>query len=89
MWKVLSGIWFALALGVIGVWVAHGTQTLTKDKVQVITKRVNPDFGVEEEIVEWKPTFLLGLDYTIPAVILCSGVGLVCTRIGARKKANT
>jgi hypothetical protein len=88
VWKILGGIWFMLALGVIGVWIAHGTQTFTKDKVQVVTKRVNPDFGVEEEVIEWKPQFRLGLDYTVPAVILCAGVGLVCTRIAARSKSS-
>ena len=84
VWKVLGGIWFAVALGVVGTWIAHGTQVLTKDKVQVVTKRVNPDFGIEEEIVEWKPQFKLGLDYGIPAIVLCAGVGFVCLRVGTR-----
>lgn len=84
MWKVLSGIWFVLAVGIIGVWIAHGSQMLTKDKVQVVTKRVNPTFGIEEEIVEWKPEFRLGLEYAAPSAALCLVVGIVCLRIASR-----
>jgi hypothetical protein len=84
VWKVLGGIWLMIMLGIVGVWIAHGTQVYTKDKVQVVTKRVNPDFGIEEEIVEWKPQFKLGLDYGIPAMVLCAGVGFVCFRVGTR-----
>jgi hypothetical protein len=90
VWKVLAGIWLMLTFGIAGVWIAHGTQVLTKDKVQVVTKRVNPDFGVEEQIVEWKPQFKLGLDYGIPAMVLCAGVGFVCFRVGTRiQQRNT
>jgi hypothetical protein len=84
VWKVLGGIWFLIALGVALTWIAHGTQVLTKDRVPVITKRLNSDFGIEEEIVEWKPQFKLGLDYGIPAMVLCAGVGFVCMRVGSR-----
>lgn len=86
VWKVIGGVWFVIALVIAGIWIAHGTQIFTKDKVQVVSKRINPDFGVEEEVVEWKPQFRLGLDYGIPAIILCAGVGFVCTRVGARSR---
>jgi hypothetical protein len=86
IWKALAGIWFALALGVVVLWFSHGTQTLTKDKVQIITKRMNPTFGVEEEIVEWKPQLRLGLDYGAPAFALFCGIGVVCVRIGKHRQ---
>lgn len=86
MWKVLAGVWFLLAGFIVGVWIAHGGQTLTKDKVQVVTKRVNPTFGTEEEIIEWKPQFRLGLEYGAPAAVLCVAVGVVCIRISRSRK---
>lgn len=86
MWKVLAGVWFILAGFIVGVWFAHGNQILTKDKVQVVTKRINPTFGVEEEIVEWKPQFRLGLEYGAPAAALCLAVGVICVRISRSQK---
>jgi hypothetical protein len=86
MWKVMATIWFLVAVGIVGVWVAQGAQILTKDKVQVVTKRVNPDFGVEEEIVEWKPQFRLGLEFGAPAAALCLAAGFVCLRVSRSRK---
>ncbi|MCU0424405.1 MAG: hypothetical protein MUF71_02140 [Candidatus Kapabacteria bacterium] len=88
MWKIVAGVWFILAVGIIGVWFAHGSQMLTKDKVQVVTKRINPTFGVEEEIVEWKPQFRLGLEYGAPAALLCAIVGVVCLRVARSKQQS-
>jgi hypothetical protein len=87
-WKVVASIWFLIAGFIIGTWLAHGAQILTKDKVQVVTKKVNPNFGVEEEIVEWKPQFRLGLEYGAPATILCLLVGGVCWRLGREKRPD-
>lgn len=86
MWKVLAGVWFILAGFIVSMWFAHGMQTFTKDKVQVVTKRINPTFGVEEEIIEWKPQFRLGLEYGAPAAALCLAVGVVCVRISRSQK---
>ena len=83
---MMATIWFLVAIGIVGVWFAHGSQMLTKDKVQVVTKRVNPDFGVEEEVVEWKPQFRLGLEYGAPAAILCFAAGFVCLRVSRSRK---
>jgi hypothetical protein len=87
-WKVVGSIWFLIAGFIVGTWLAHGAQVLTKDKVQVVTKKVNPNFGVEEEIVEWKPQFRLGLEYGAPATILCLLVGSVCWRLGGKKRTG-
>lgn len=86
MWKFLAGVWFIIAGFIVGVWFAHGTQILSKDKVQVVTKRINPTFGMEEEIIEWKPQFRLGLEYGAPSVALCLAVGVVCLRIARSQK---
>ncbi len=32
MWKVLASVWFILAGFIVGVWFAHGMQTVTKTK---------------------------------------------------------
>ena len=84
-WKFVGGIWFAIALGIGGAWFAHGMQMYTKDQERVVTKRINPDFGNEEQIVEWRPHFRLGLDFGAPAIALCCAVGVVAWRIGVKK----
>lgn len=66
-------------IGILVVWIIHGKQTFSKDKVQVVTKKMN-DFGIEDEYIEWKDEFRLGLDYAVPAVgvaLILGGVGLV------------
>ena len=81
VWKFLAAIWFALSIGIIGIWLAQGSNILTKDKVQIVSKRVNPTFGVEEEIIEWKQQFRLGLEYGAPSAVLCGFVGIICLRV--------
>jgi hypothetical protein len=85
MWKILAVIWFLLAMSVVVVWFAHGKHTFTKDKVQVVTKRVNPTFGVREEIVEWKPQFRMGLEYGVPAFVLFCGISFACWQVGKQR----
>jgi hypothetical protein len=75
VWKIIGSICFIAALSILGVWIAHGRHNVTKNKVQVVTKRINPDFGVEEELVEWKDEFHLGLDYSLPPMIGCVVIG--------------
>lgn len=87
-WKFLAGIWFLLTLSIVGIWIAHGTNILTKDKVQIVSKRLNPTFGVEEEVIEWKQQFRLGLDYGAPAAVLCGVVGIVCLRVAYARAEN-
>ncbi len=67
MWRTLALLSFVVALTIAGIWIAHGSQTLTKDKIQVVVKTKNPDFGTEEEHVEWKDGFRLGLDIAGPS----------------------
>ncbi len=73
LWKVLTGASLLAILVIMGVWFAHGQNNLSKDKVPMVVKKVNPIFGTEEESIEWKDEFRLGLDYALPA----SGAALV------------
>mgnify|MGYP000075330486 CR=1 FL=1 len=85
-WKSVSILCLLLIVPLVAVWLVQGRNIYTKDKVQVVTKRVNPTFGVEEEIIEWKPQFRLGLEYGAPAAALCLAVGVVCVRISRSQK---
>ncbi|MCS6807255.1 MAG: hypothetical protein RML40_00325 [Bacteroidota bacterium] len=84
IWKILAGVWLSIAIAIMSTWLAHGSHIFTKDKVQVVTKRLNPTFGVEEEIIEWQPQFRLGLEYAAPSAVLCVIVGIICLRIACR-----
>ena len=63
--KALAGLAFIAALGVVGVWFAHGQHMGTLTKKLVETKVVD-DFGDEEIKREWVETFELGLDFAGP-----------------------
>jgi hypothetical protein len=77
VWRIIAIVSAAITLAVAGVWVAHGGQTLTKNKVQVVVKTKNSDFGTEEEHIEWKDEFRLGVDIAGPVagVALLLGLG--------------
>jgi hypothetical protein len=77
MWKVLIALFAVIALAAMGTWAAHGSNILTKDKTQVVVKTVNPNFGTEEEHIEWKDEFRLGLDIAGPitGIALLGGLG--------------
>lgn len=73
MWKISVALCAATIAITIGIWIAHGSNIFTKDKVQVIVKTTNPDFGIEEEHIEWKDEFHLGLDIAGPV----GGIALI------------
>ncbi|MCX6155036.1 MAG: hypothetical protein NT007_12860 [Candidatus Kapabacteria bacterium] len=77
VWKYLSIAFIVIALSVGGVWVAHGTNIYTKDKVPVITK--DEMFGTES--TEWKPEFHLGLEFAGPIM----AASLIITFFSFRK----
>ena len=57
---------FVLALAIVGVWVSHGMHMATLTE-RLVEKTVIDDFGDEEIVQDWVPTFELGLDIAIPA----------------------
>ena len=59
----LGALLAALIVG--GVWVSHGMHMATLTE-KMVEKKVMDDFGDEEDIQEWVPTFELGLDIAIP-----------------------
>ncbi len=65
----------------LGVWLMHGQNIYSKDKIQTIVKTKNEIFGTEEEHIEWRDGFLLGLDYAVPV----AGVCLLVAGVGAWK----
>ena len=77
MWKACIALFAVIAIAAMGTCVAHGSNILTKDKTQVVVKTVNPNFGTEEEHIEWKDEFRLGLDIAGPitGVALLGGLG--------------
>ncbi|MCU0427558.1 MAG: hypothetical protein MUF71_18240 [Candidatus Kapabacteria bacterium] len=77
MGKIIIAACVVIAAIALGIWVSHGSNIYTKDKVQVVVKTVNPNFGTEEEHIEWKDEFHLGLDIAGPisGVALLSGLG--------------
>ena len=53
------------ALAVGGIWVSHGMLLATLTE-RMVEKTVVDDFGDEEVVQEWEPTFEVGLDLAIP-----------------------
>ncbi len=71
--KAAGLILIALSLAVGGLWLAHGGDLGTREKVPVTVKSVD-DFGDEVEKIEWKAAegypltgFHIGLDRAGPA----------------------
>jgi hypothetical protein len=85
VWRIVAVVCGVIVVVTLGVWVAHGRQTLTKNKVQEVVKTKNPDFGTEEEHIEWKDEFRLGLDIAGPtagsALLLCLGSVVMMRRL--------
>jgi hypothetical protein len=77
MWRILALVSFVVALTITGIWLAHGSQTLTKDKIKVVVRTKSPDFGTEEEHIEWRDGFRLGLDLAAPTAGIALVVGVV------------
>ncbi len=53
------------ALIVGGVWVSHGMLLATLTE-RMVEKTIVDDFGDEEVVQEWEPTFEMGLDLAVP-----------------------
>lgn len=85
MWRILALVSFVIALTITGIWLAHGSQTLTKDKIKVVVKTKNPDFGTEEEHIEWRDGFRLGLDVAAPTVGAALALGVASIMMMRRK----
>ena len=80
-----------LAFAVGGLWLSHGADLATREKVAVTVKTVD-DFGDEVETVEWQPAsgfpvtgFHVGLDYAGPGGGLLFGAGIVLIFLGRRR----
>lgn len=80
--KPLAFILILNGLGIGALWVAHGADLATREKVAVTTVTTD-DFGDEVETVEWKkPTdypitgFHIGFDYAAPAIAGLIGIGI-------------
>ena len=93
MWKLSIAVFAVIVIAALGVWITHGSNIFTKDKVQVVVKTTNPNFGTEEEHIEWKDEFHLGLDIAGPisGVALLGALGsfVMMRRQGLRTMKNS
>lgn len=80
----IIGVCVTGILVVGGMWLGHGRQNLTKDKVRVEKKVVDEIFGTETTTVEFQNAFFLGLDIAGPALAVC-GAGIVLSVYMLRK----
>lgn len=78
---------FFLALGVGGVWIAHGRHmaTLTEKPVEETT---TDEFGDPVKSIRWEKTFELGLDFAGPGAGGLVGLGALLLFLGRRKRPN-
>ncbi len=90
--KPLAFILILNGLGIGALWVAHGADLATREKVAVKTVSVD-DFGDEVETIEWKkPTdypvtgFHIGFDYAAPAIAGLIGIGIGLLFLERRRK---
>ena len=86
--KPLAFILILNGLGIGALWVAHGADLATREKVV-------DDFGDEVETIEWKkPTdypvtgFHIGFDYAAPAVGGLIGLGIGLLFLERRRKKS-
>ena len=89
--KIAGVFLIAIALAVTGLWIVHGADLATREKVPVTTTSVD-DFGDEVETIEWKaPTdfpltgFHVGLDRAAPLAGLAGVAGVALVVLGARR----
>ena len=92
--KPLAFLLILTGLGIGGLWVSHGADLATREKVAVKSMSVD-DFGDEVETIEWKkPTdypvtgFHIGLDYAAPAVGGLIGLGIGLLFLERRRKKS-
>ena len=70
--KTVGAVLLMISLAVSGLWIAHGADLATREKVPITIKSVD-DFGDEVETIEWKEPddfpltgFHVGLDRALP-----------------------
>ena len=80
--KAVSALLILAATVIGGLWISHGADLATREKIAVTTTSTD-EFGDEVETIEWKePTdypvtgFHIGLDYAAPAIGLLGGIGI-------------
>ena len=90
--KAVGAFQFVLALAVVGLWVSHGADLATREKVP-ITVKTTDDFGDEVETVEWKEAtgypltgFHVGLDYAAPIAGFFVLDGAILMFLGFRRR---
>lgn len=93
--KIAGAALILISLAVAGLWLAHGGDLATREKVAVKTTVVD-DFGDEVEKVEWKaPTdfpvtgFHVGLDRAGPLGGLLFGGGVALLVFGFRRDSSS
>ncbi len=65
MMRLAALLSLLLSLGITGLWLAHGRHMATL-KEKPVEKIVIDEFGDEEKVIIWEPTFELGLDIAGP-----------------------
>lgn len=86
MWKILAIIAIILEIGLLSFWVYSGAEMLTKTQVpETITKK-DELFGTEIQETVLKDKFVLGLDYTGPAVLVLGTIGVVSIFLHRREQ---
>ena len=90
--KALAALLILVATGIGGLWIAHGADLATREKVAV-TVISTDDFGDEVETIEWKKPndypvtgFHIGLDYAAPIIGLLGGLGVALLVIDRRRR---
>lgn len=77
MWKILAIIAIITEIGLLSFWVYSGAEILTKTQVPETVTKKDELFGTEIQETVLKDKFILGLDYTGPAVLILGTIGVV------------
>jgi len=76
MWKIIAIIAIVTEMGLLSFWVISGAEMLTKTQVQETITKKDELFGTEIQETILKDKFVLGLDYTLPAVLVLGAIGV-------------
>jgi len=75
--KAFAWLSFALAVGVLAVWLAQGRPLVTMTE-RPVTQKVVDEFGDTMEKHSWEPDLRIGLlDVTLPVVAVFGALGTV------------
>jgi hypothetical protein len=88
MWKFLIILIVFLEFSILGFWIYSGAEMLTKTKVPVTTTKKDELFGTEIQETVLKDKFILGLDYTGPAVVVLGSIGVISIIFYRREQKN-